>query len=103
MDEGQLLVANLFDFAACQITLRLAGDWSVDSLANSLSIRLSDLLIASWRFVYRLLSLSVGEQSVISPLILLTISLLIPMAIPVVACLVIGAAFGLSISEGPVV
>ena len=45
MDEGQLLVANLFDFAACQITLRLAGGWSVDSLANLLSIRLLIALI----------------------------------------------------------
>ena len=65
-----------------------------DSLANLLSIRLSDLLAASWRSVYRFLWLSVGEQSVISPLILLTISLLIPMAISLVACLVIGAALG---------
>ena len=78
--------------------MRLAGDWSVDSLANLLSIRLSDLLVASWRFVYRFLWLSVGDLLAIGLLILLTISLLIPMAIPivipVVACLAIDAALG---------
>jgi len=64
--------------------LRLAGDWYVDSLANLLSIRLSDLLVASWQFVYRFLWLSVGD--------LLAIGLLISMAIPWVISFVIGAA-----------
>ena len=74
--------------------MRLAGDWSVDSLANLLSIRLSDLLVASWRFVYRFLWLSVGDLLAIGLLISLGISLIIPIVIPVVACLAIDAALG---------
>ena len=74
--------------------MRLAGDWSVDSLANLLSIRLSDLLVASWRFVYRFLWLSVGDLLAIGLLISLGIYLIIPIVIPVVACLAIDAALG---------
>jgi hypothetical protein len=81
-----IFMAILLTFAACQITLRLAGDCSVDWLTNLLSIRLSNLLAVGWRSVYRFLWLSVGD--------LLAIGLLISLAIPWVISLVIGAALG---------